>query len=91
MTIKTSDGSYSIRGFSFLYAFFSHLHCILLSLICLPDQYAGSSLSQIVPVITNVLTPGVTLHAPVSSSRANVAAGTVICPGTVEKSPTSSS
>ena len=40
-----------------------------------------------VPVTVRRVTPGVTVHAPVAVSRTNVAAGTVITPGTVTKVP----
>ena len=40
-----------------------------------------------VPVTVSVATPGVIIHAPVSASCVKVAAGTVITPGTVAKSP----
>ena len=40
-----------------------------------------------VPVTVRRVTPGVTVHAPVTVSRTNVAAGTVITPGTVTKVP----
>ena len=48
-------------------------------------------LDQIVPVTVRVLVPGVTIQLPVVGSCVNVAAGTVICPGTVENSPVVSS
>ena len=44
-------------------------------------------LGYTVPVITRVLVPGMTLHAPVSAFWVNVAAGTVISPALVVKSP----
>lgn len=44
-----------------------------------------------VPVITNVLTPGFVDHTPVTGSCVYVAAGTVICPATVENIPVVSS
>ncbi len=48
-------------------------------------------LDQIVPVTVRVLVPGVTIQLPVVGSCVNVAAGTVICPGTVENRPVVSS
>ena len=46
---------------------------------------------QIVPVTVSTLTPGVTVHAPVVEFWTYVAAGTVICPGTVAKAPVAAS
>lgn len=44
-----------------------------------------------VPVTRTVAVPGVTVYAPVIGSCENVAAGTVILPGTVANSPVASS
>ena len=60
-----------------------HLQELVTADVLLSVQVLGYT----VPVITRVLVPGMTLNAPVSAFWVNVAAGTVISPALVVKSP----
>ena len=62
---------------------------ILLKKLGLPRVFFISAY-QTVPVTVSTVTPGFTITAPVAASRVYVAAGTVICPATVAKSPVAS-
>ncbi len=52
-----------------------------------PSLLSLAGASYTVPVTISSLTPGVTVHAPVTGSCVYVAAGTVICPAVVANRP----
>ena len=64
----------------------SRFHCFTFSQM-FSHLCPGCGKAQIVPVTVTVVSPGAICHSPVTVLWEKVAAGTVICPAAVAKTP----